>query len=528
VSRQELPPSLGGPDPRARSAFGRVRRRVGFAFLALAALLTAWSLRPVSIDVGGPTTSVCGPGTPAGAAAVSLPREHPDAWEPLVGRVVCFPDELIVTEVFELGRRGDLLLADDRLFADGTGLEVDEPARHLVRLSSRDRPIDDWPLPWGLEVGTIRVGDAVAGVAGELGRDGTGGYAVVPTVTPSFTVRNPRPDLPPEVGGDVRVAAFNVFNYFVTLGARGARDAVELERQTHKLVAALVPLDADLLALVEVENDDGSALAALATALNGALAAAGAPRRYQGAPYAEGGAGSDDIRQSFLYDPARLELVAVDADDDPIHLRPPQAITFRASPGGRAFTVIAVHHRSKSSCPTAGDVDAGYGCWNLRRTAQSEAVARFADRLAEATGSGDVLVLGDLNAHRFEPPVTLFEQDAAGAPPAWEVLTDRIPPREAYSYVYRGRSAALDHAIASGGLAERVTGLTYWAINADEPPVADYRTLLNPAGAYRPDAFRSSDHDPVLVGLSVVDGPPGDGPPGDGPPGDGPPGGAPR
>jgi hypothetical protein len=67
VSTQELPPSLGGPDPRARSAFGRVRRRVGVALLVVAAIMTIWSLsRP-------------GRGETRGDAPEGAPRSPPHA-----------------------------------------------------------------------------------------------------------------------------------------------------------------------------------------------------------------------------------------------------------------------------------------------------------------------------------------------------------------------------------------------------------------------------------------------------------------
>ena len=48
-----------------------------------------------------------------------------------------------------------------------------------------------------------------------------------------------------------------------------------------------------------------------------------------------------------------------------------------------------------------------------------------------------------------------------------------------------------------------------WNINTDEPPVLDYNTNFKSAGQiadyYAPDAFRSSDHDPVVVGLYLGD-----------------------
>ena len=47
-----------------------------------------------------------------------------------------------------------------------------------------------------------------------------------------------------------------------------------------------------------------------------------------------------------------------------------------------------------------------------------------------------------------------------------------------------------------------------WHINADEPDLLDYdMTFKQPAqeALYEPNAYRSSDHDPVIIGLDVCD-----------------------
>ena len=42
-------------------------------------------------------------------------------------------------------------------------------------------------------------------------------------------------------------------------------------------------------------------------------------------------------------------------------------------------------------------------------------------------------------------------------------------------------------------------GATIWQISADEPRILDYKGEYNPPYLYSPDAYPSSDHDPVLV-----------------------------
>jgi Ca2+-binding RTX toxin-like protein len=65
----------------------------------------------------------------------------------------------------------------------------------------------------------------------------------------------------------------------------------------------------------------------------------------------------------------------------------------------------------------------------------------------------------------------------------------------------------LDYALANADLLDEVTGVTAWHINADEPDLIDYDTTFKQDAQdaiYAPDGYRSSDHDPVLVGLNLV------------------------
>src|SRR4029453_10181668 len=93
----------------------------------------------------------------------------------------------------------------------------------------------------------------------------------------TFKDTNPRTAAPANVGGDIRVASFNVLNYFVHFGgeARGATDAAALAKQQAKIVSAITALDADVVALMEIENsvrfepnDPQVALKTLVGALN--------------------------------------------------------------------------------------------------------------------------------------------------------------------------------------------------------------------------------------------------------------------
>ena len=78
----------------------------------------------------------------------------------------------------------------------------------------------------------------------------------------------------------------------------------------------------------------------------------------------------------------------------------------------------------------------------------------------------------------------------------------------AYSYVFDGQLGYLDHGLASAGILPDVSGVTVWHINADEPDLIDYDMSFKQDAQdllYEPNAYRSSDHDPVIIGLNVCD-----------------------
>jgi uncharacterized protein len=293
---------------------------------------------------------------------------------------------------------------------------------------------------------------------------------------------------------------------------RGASTPAELERQRAKLVAALAGLAADVVGLIELENDGGAALADLVDALG---AAVGAP---VGAAVGEGSyraldtgrIGGDAITVGIAYRRAAVVPVGDPAilDDrgdprfDARRNRPVLAQTFRDLGTGTEFTVAVAHLRSKRS-PCPGDPDLGDGQGNCPRT-RTLAAAALAEWLATrptGTTSDLALIVGDLNAYSQEDPLTLL-RDAG-----YVDLLARSAGPEASSFGFGGQWGRLDHALASPHLAPFVTGAATWAINADEPAVLGFTTSFKSPEQldtlYVADPFRSSDHDPVLVGIAL-------------------------
>ncbi|MCL6568906.1 MAG: ExeM/NucH family extracellular endonuclease, partial [Meiothermus silvanus] len=380
------------------------------------------------------------------------------------GMLVSFPQTLTVSEVYNLGRFGEISLsAGGRLFHpnNGNGLgdtAMGNPLRRIL-LDDGSNVQNPRPIPYLSAAdtsGTRRVGDSVVGLTGVLSY-GFSSYRVEPVGTVNFIPSNPRPEAPEDVGGSLRVASYNVLNYFTTLGARGASNQAELERQRAKLVAALRALDADIVGLIEIQNNGDAALEDLVRALNTALGS----DAYTA--LATGSLGTDQIKVALIYKPARVRPEgAFRIDDDPIYSRPPLAQTFRDRATGGRFSVVVNHFKSKGCEGASGaETDTGQGCWNALRVRQAQRLLTFINDL-RATDP-DVLVVGDLNAYAEEDPLKVLT--GAGL----ENLILHISAAKRYSYVFNGESGNLDHALATSSLSSQVTGITEWHINADEP-----------------------------------------------------------
>jgi predicted extracellular nuclease len=512
------------------------------------------------IDATGGSITIDSSGGPLPTPTpVDLPAPGPtdeDAtFEAVEGMIVTFTDTLVVSEYYELARFGHLVLtAEERPeqftsanppSADGYRAFLDDLSTRRIYLDDADNdqndpiegPLDNEPYPWpvgGLATSnTFRGGDTIDGLTGVLhwsyaGYSGTDAWRVrqIPGEDYTLTGTNTRPTGPPDVGGEITVASFNVLNYFVTLDepgstcgpsaleCRGADSADELDRQRAKIVAALAALDADVLGLIEIENDSGAATEDLVAALNAVVGS----ESY--AAVGTGTIGGDAIKVALVYQPGSVtpigEPAILDSSIDPRFIddknRPALIQTFEATGSGERFTVAVNHLKSKgSACDDINDPDVGDGQGNCSRT-RTEAAAALIDHLAtDPTGSGDEdrLIIGDLNAYAEEDPITTITDSG---------YTDLVRAHGgdgAYSYVYDGQVGYLDHALANGTLAGQVTGTAVWHINADEVGLLDYNdSVADPTESsyeressalplFAPDPYRSSDHDPVVIGLDL-------------------------
>jgi hypothetical protein len=449
--------------------------------------------------------------------------------------LVHFNSPLTVNGNGYLGERGELVLSNGRREVPTNHYPARSPeavamaaanAKNFVVL---DDGIFTTPatVPYLAADGTVRSGDTVTNLTGVLdfGAIGGGGawFKLQPTDNPVFTRTNERTEAPVIAPGNVKVASANVLNFFTTFtngtdingntgqgcalgtrvaasNCRGADNLQEFVRQRDKIVKSLKAIDADVVGLMEIQNNGDDAANYLVGQLNAAIG----KTTYAVVPK-PAATGTDAIRVAMIYKPAVVSLVGgALSDGDAINNRPPMAQTFKAANGAK-FSLVVNHLKSKGSCGGgAGNTDSGdgQGCWNATRVQQVQRlVTYFLPQVTAAAGDSDVLVVGDLNAHGFEDPINYLTSTGGLV----NEIERFVRPRGlAYSYVFDAESGYLDHALASASLDRQVAGVTEWHNNADEPDAIDYNLGDNVQDPYLNNPYRASDHDPVVVSLDLA------------------------
>jgi predicted extracellular nuclease len=455
--------------------------------------------------------------------------------EAFEGMLLRFPQKLTTTSLRFLERYGEVDLSEGgRLYqyTNSNAPGIDGYVAHKEAAASRTITLDDGlrasnpsilrHLKSGIASDySLRVGDSVSGAVGNLrysrgsGSGGRETWRIMPTEDSVFSDDNPRPG-PPSVAGSIRVASFNVQNFFPKIdtgnavcgpranaNCRGADSELELARQLEKTVTAILQMDADIVGLIELENDASDSLTTIVNALNNR--SGGRVYTYVDTDTIH----SDGIKTGFIFDTLLIQATGpfalldsvIDPRFDDRRNRPALAQSFEAIETGAVLTVIVNHLKSKgSSCESTGDMNIGDGqanC-NLTRTSAAAALADWVNNNPTGSSDPDVLIIGDLNAYVMEDPLTALKSTGLIA------LLESSP--NPYSYLFDAQSGALDHAVTTPSLAPQVRETIVWHINADEPALLDYN-LENGRDAGWFDStspYRASDHDPIIIGLELT------------------------
>ncbi|WP_299009099.1 extracellular exonuclease ExeM [uncultured Shewanella sp.] len=425
------------------------------------------------------------------------------------------------------------------------------------------------------ETGYIRIGDQLVNLEGVISYS-YDQYRLVATntlVETDFIHLDDRLETPSAATlGDIRVASFNVLNFFndaidgdanPTGSNRGAESEEEMILQRTKIVNALLAMNADIVGLMEIENNgfgENSAIQHLLTALNSEL---DEEDQYQFIEIADSDKydgkylGSDAIAVGLLYRSAKVtpegEAFVIetpeqhaaegivsrgegdDAENNPAYdkyQRHSLGQTFLVN--DEPLTVVVNHLKSKGSACLedwiAGEDEADpadlQGRCNEFRVSAATVIGE-----ALKTIEGDILVIGDMNAYGLEDPIrVLTDFDASTSSHdiytashttlAGEVfdaqkrkieqgygfinLNTQAHGTSTYSYTYSGELGNLDHALGNASVAERMVAIEDWHINSLESTMFEYTSEYTGSLVKSENAFSASDHDPVIIALSYT------------------------
>ena len=482
---------------------------------------------------------VCGQGKPPSEANIEQAPLVASDWERFEAMQVHLDLPVTVIRNDGLRRSGELLVSlNGRQFAPTQLHPPGDEARKVSEENIRNRIwLDDaslaqfpstiaWlPVPLSNDA-PYRLGTRLGEVHGVLD-ERAGSYRIHVLQAP-VAEQAPRPKTAPLLGGALKIASFNMLNWFNGDGKkggfptpRGARNFDDAQRQRGKLIATILAIKPDIAGLMEVENDGDEKLNALNEIVAELNRQSGLG--YQIAPPPEPKVGADAIRVALIYRARIVQLKGAAATlvEPPFENfnRVPLAQTFQHGKNGGVFTVVVNHFKSKG-CGEPDEANAdrgdGQGCYNSKRVEAARALLAWLKTDPTQSSDPDQLIVGDLNAYAKEDPIRLMKEEG------FRYLGERSSETPHFSFSYDGLLGSLDHALATESLKKQVRSVEVWHINAEEYPGFAYDSDIseplpgateNPdvkkleaatrALLYRRTPFRSSDHDPLIIGLTL-------------------------
>lgn len=453
--------------------------------------------------------------------SISLPVTKLDDFEKNESMLVNFSDNLFINGHHNYGRYGELILGSQphinptSLFTPGSNeYEYLKISNILDQIILDDAKLKLFPVPSRHPNGDFftlenyfRTGDVLKNVTGILDYS-FGSYRIIPTKGANYLTINLRSPLPNDIGTSLTISSFNVMNYFTTLGSRGAENEIEFIRQNEKIISTITKINADILGLVEIENNN-TAIQNLVDELNLTLG----EEIYS---FIDTGLiGIDEIKVAIIYKKASVNPIGtfaiLDSTIDERFIdeknRPSLAQTFADPINNKKFTVFLNHFKSRSStCDDINDPDLndGSGNCNLTRKLAAEALVDWITKDPTNSESNNFIIIGDLNSYYKEEPIQSIISGPDNSQGTFDDYYDLIQTylgENAYTYVYDSQFGYLDHALANNFLYQHVKGVSIWHINADETSLLDYQLENKDPILYSPDEIRSSDHDPIIIGL---------------------------
>lgn len=345
------------------------------------------------------------------------------------------------------------------------------------------------PRPWIDADGTCRTGSYTTLLKGRIASSWNG-YSITPTATPVFT-GNRRPTTVTGLGNyNLKVCSYNLRYYLASNygNGYGPDDEADAEKQHNKIIKSLEAIDADIYGLIEVQLGQ-EALAKITNALN----ALNNGKHYS---YIDDGTKVNGTytKVGFVYRDDLLEpLRQIQSNNTGVNNRK-KGQGFKMKSNNEQIVIMINHFKAKSGQGSNdnADIGDGQGSYNGDRVREATALVTFAQSCARYFGDNDIIIMGDLNAYSQEDPIRVITD--AG----YTNLIKKYGGEKAYSYVFGGNIGCLDHALTNPSLTAQTTGCQVFHINADESSAFDYYGY-----SYNDDMYRSSDHDPVVIGFNL-------------------------
>ena len=198
--------------------------------------------------------------------------------------------QVVISEYYNFDRYGDVVVcnAKGRIYQyteinkpdiDGYNQHMSEFDRSCVTIDDNNGRQNPNPALFGgiakYEISkdfTFRGGDVITTLKGPLFYSYQK-WRVQPMVEDELSFDRTdmnRPPVPTLIDGDIKLVFANLYNYFTDFTGRGADNQEEFDRQSAKTTLALSLLDADIIAVAEIENKGNMATNHLIGKLNNA------------------------------------------------------------------------------------------------------------------------------------------------------------------------------------------------------------------------------------------------------------------
>lgn len=407
------------------------------------------------------------------ATRVSLKEIEANGWDMYIGKQIQITTPLYVCGVYY----DSLVLSPERLFVpeeNAIGLNLGDSTKYYEL--KRKNELLSIRLSAKYSAYKIRTGSVLKNLKANV----VGERKLLTGRTPKFV--NNRPPRKFKINNaDILVCASNVQNFFYHLGGyAGAKTEAQRELQIHKIAKGLCHIDADIYALCEVEKGN-SAPEALVNEMN---------KMKKSAIYdyvSVGNMDGDTIACCYLY---RKDKVKPYTDlrnvfNDPANFYHYRLIVqgFEHIKSGEQFIININHLRSKRGDAARADSIRANSVDSLLQTLEKLShEVMFQD--------DDVLLVGDYNCYAQERPIHKLVSSGYK-----DMLLIHAP--HDYSYIYKSEAGFLDRVFASPSMAEKITCIVPYHINADSFYSKWYKRGLDKT------MYRFSDHDPILIGIKL-------------------------